>query len=133
MKIIWGLLWKLLNPFKVFIFCIFTEFVTWFFYKLYCRWWNGTFCCRCNHWSHWTYQQGNCKYPCKDGEGSNVQVKYVFSCFPNFYVVKMPKKHFHVMKNFSVIQNFSSHSSNEFQWGIEGLHRKIFNCSLPAK
>ena len=22
MKIIWGLLWKLLNPFKVFIFCI---------------------------------------------------------------------------------------------------------------
>lgn len=30
-------------------------------------------------------------------------------------------------------QMFSSHSSNEFQWGIEGLHRQIFYCSLPAK
>jgi len=57
----------------------------------------------------------------------------ISAAFPIFARSKMPKNHFPGMKNFSVIQNFSSHSSNEFQWGIEGLHRKIFNCSLPAK
>ena len=50
-------------------------------FQLYCRWWNGTFCCRCNHWSYRTYQQRGRKFPCKDGEGSNVQVKISTSAF----------------------------------------------------